>query len=279
MTLPYTHEQSAGNRAVMLEQNPQAWEDRMNAFIAQDARIIAFRGAGTVNGIDPAAAQKSTEMIVDYLSQSVEDGTPLVLMFDGDEDNRAKPDIGSVFGSVVDSLADKPNVFAVAAQTKGWYYPKAEGANLETATGMPIETYVFDGQDLEGKALAHDDFTQSEMLAGYKGYEQVFVGPAGPIAFNQLRDTSDKAEASRLAEIGPLTVTVIEAPNNAALDVTLQEQLSAAKDDAARAKVQAKILQRTEQPYGALCTQAGEFSVDTAQFPGLAFQIVSASVK
>ncbi|MDB5184297.1 MAG: hypothetical protein JWN38_105 [Candidatus Saccharibacteria bacterium] len=251
----------------------------MNAFMAQGARIIAFRGAGTVNGIDPAAAQRSTEMIVNYLSQSIEDGTPVVLMFDGDEDNRAKPDIGSVFGSVVDSLADKPNVFAIAAQTKGWYYPKTEGANLETATGTPIDTYVFDGHDLNGKDLVHDDFTQSAALAGYKGYEQVFVGPAGPIAFNQLRDISDKTVVNRPAETGPLTVTVIETPNNGALDATLQEQLSAAQDDEARAKIQAKITQRSELPYGALYTSAGEFSVDTTQYSGLAFQVTSALAK
>jgi len=47
------------DRAVMLEQDPQAWEARIDAFKAQGASIVAFRGAGAVNGIDPEAAKKN----------------------------------------------------------------------------------------------------------------------------------------------------------------------------------------------------------------------------
>jgi hypothetical protein len=187
-------------------------------------------------------------------------------MFDGDEDNREKPDVGAVFGAVADALKDKPNVVAMAAQTKGWYYPKSDGAALESANGTPYETFVFP-DDMPG---SHAAVTQSEALARYSGYEQVFVGPAGPIAFNQLQDVNDKAVGR---EAGPMRVTVIETPLNHQLDQVFQGQLEAASDDTARAKVQAKIDQRAAQPYGALFSPEGELAVQPNQYPNLDIQV------
>lgn len=251
-------------RALIMDQSAEQWHSRMEALMADGARIITFRGAGTVNGIDPAAANAATEMITKYVSDLAEGGSTVAIMFDGDEDNRKKPDVGAVFGAVADAFKDSPNVVPITAQKQGWYYPKSEGAALESASGTPYETYVFP-DNLPG---SHAVLTQSEALAKYPGYEQIFVGPAGPIAFNQLQDVNDKA-AGRSSEVGPMKVTVLETPLNHELDQVFQNQLEAAGDDEARAKVQAKIDQRTAHPYGALFTPQGEIGFDPNQYSNL----------
>lgn len=253
-------------RAVMMDQEANEWHSRMEGLMADGAHIVTFRGAGTVNGIDPTSAAAATEAITQYVSSLAEEGSTVAIMFDGDEDNRERPDVGSVFGAVADAFKDKSNVVAITAQTKGWYYPKSDGAALESATGTPYETYVFP-DDMPG---SHAALTQSESLAKYPGYEQVFVGPAGPIAFNQLQDVNDKA-AGR--ESGPMRVTVLEAPLNHQLDQVFQGQLEAASDDTARTKVQTKIDQRAAHSYGALFTPEGALGFEPNQYPSLDIQV------
>lgn len=240
------------------------WNERTEALIAKGARIITFRGAGSVNGIEPRAAEAATSLLRDYVASITAEGTPVVLMYDGDEDNREKPDIGSIFGGLVDSLGDDLKVTAIAAQTEGWYSPKVKDGPIETAAGTPLETYVFP-DDTPG---AHASLTQSDTLANYSGYEQVFVGPAGPIAFNQLGDLSQKA-AHRPVEAEKVKVTVLATPNNPMLDGDLHAQLDAASDERVRAKIASKLEQRAQQPYGAFFTTDGEFSVDVNQFPDI----------
>lgn len=252
----------------MMERDAHEWHGRMDELMTDGARIITFRGAGTVNGIDPTSATAATEAITQYVSDLAEEGSTVAIMFDGDEDNRDKPDLGSVFGAVADTFKDTPNVVPMTAQTKGWYYPKSEGAALESATGTPYETYVFP-DDMPG---SHAALTQSKALVQYPGYEQVFVGPAGPIAFNQLQDVNDKA-ADRSSEAGHMKITVLEAPINHELDQALQGRLETASDEQARAKVQAKIDQRAVHPYGALFTPQGELGFELSQYPNLDIQV------
>lgn len=201
------------------------------------------------------------------------EGTPVALIFDGDGDNRQKPDIGSVFGSLADSLSENPLVTAIAAQTEGWYSPSVEGGAIESATGKPYETYIFP-DDLPG---SHASLTQSSALVSYPNYEQVFVGPAGPIAFNQLEDLNSKT-TGRPEDAGPVKVTILETPNNPELDFELTSQLNtAANDEQKKAKIQAKIAQRKEQPYGALFTKDGKFSLDVSQYPNITFNVALAA--
>ncbi len=162
MNQPSPHEapMPVNHEAVRLSPDLHEWHERTDALMAQGARIITFRGAGTVNGIEPSAAEAATTMLHDYVTSITSDGTPVVLMYDGDGDNRQKPDVGSVFGGLVDSLSEDPNVTAIAAQTEGWYSPKTPNAPIESATGKPFETYVFP-DDLPG---AHASLTQSEAL-------------------------------------------------------------------------------------------------------------------
>jgi len=257
------------NEAIKLGVDIRQWNERTEALMTEGARIIAFRGAGTVNGIDPSAAGKATTTLHDYVTSITADGTHVALMYDGDGDNREKPDVGSIFGGVVDSLGDNPRVTAIAAQTEGWYSPTTENGAIESAGGKPFETYVFPDA-LPG---SHTSLTQSDALVAYPGYEQVFVGPAGPIAFDQLGDLSQKAAAHRPADAGSVKVTVLETRNNAAIDGELQAQLGMAADEQTRTKVEAKISQREQQPYGALFTPAGEFAVDANQYPSVDFNV------
>ena len=70
-----------------------------------------------------------------------------------------------------------------------------------------------------------------------------------------------------------MRVTVLETPINHGLDQAFQDQLEAATDDEARAKIQAKIEQRAEHPYGALFTPEGELGFEPSQYPNLDIQI------
>lgn len=272
--LPQPHAQDTlpkvSPEATMLDADLRQWNERTEALMGQGARIITFRGAGTVNGIEPGAAEAATATLQEYVKSITDEGTPVVLMYDGDEDNREKPDVGSVFGGLVDSLADNPKVTAIAAQTKGWYYPRTEGGPIESASGKPYETYVFP-DDTPG---SHASLTQSDKLVGYAGYEQVFVGPAGPIAFNQLKDLSDKT-AQRPAEMGEVPVTILVTPNNPGVGEALSAQLATTTDEQAREKIAAKLTQREQQPYGALCMPTGEFAVDPTQYPGIKLTVAA----
>src|SRR5262245_45755984 len=121
--------------AIMLETDLNRWHQRMEGFMAQGARIIAFRGAGSANGIDPPAAEAIGLSLNKYVTELTVDGTPVVLMYDGDDDVRDRPDLGSVFGVLVDRQADNPLVTALAVQTSKWYKPKSEGAAIASANG------------------------------------------------------------------------------------------------------------------------------------------------
>lgn len=255
--------------AVFLGADLEPWNREVAALIAEGAQIITFRGAGTVNGIEPAAAGEMVRRLNMYVETITSGGRTVALMYDGDGDNRERPDVGSVFGTLVDSLSGNPRVRAIAAQTQGWYNPTVERGPIMSATGKAYETYVFD----DGLPGAHESLTQSEALVAYPGYEQVIVGSAGPIALRQLADLSHKA-SNRSTEAEPMHVTVYEAPLNPAVEVDLQTKLVATTDEQVRANTTAKLEQRHNQPYGALFTPDGRFAVDEAQFPGISFSVV-----
>ncbi|HKU19121.1 MAG TPA: hypothetical protein VJP80_07710 [Candidatus Saccharimonadales bacterium] len=254
--------------AIRMDTGIHEWDERTDALIAEEAHIITFRGAGTVNGIEPHAADRATDLLHDYVTSIRATGKPVALMYDGDTDNRARPDLGYVFGSLVELLGN--DVTAIAAQKEGWYNPVTENGAIKSAGGRPYETYVFPDELLGG----HGTLTQSERLITYSGYEQYFVGPAGPMAFSQLTDLSKKA-SSRLTELGlgPIPVTVLETPNNPAIGDDLIAQLNTA-DEQTRAEIAAKLAQRERQPYGALFTPEGELAIDASHFPGIELNII-----
>ncbi len=192
-------------------------------------------------------------------------------MYDGDEDRRDRPDIGSVFGQLADEFNKDTGVIAIAAQTKSWYSPPSTDAPISSANGTPFETYVF-SDELEG---AHKSLTQSVQLVKYPNYSQVFVGPVGQIGLEQLHDVSDKAVLYRDPNLPGVKVEVFITPNNPDVDTDLASKLEAAKDNPdLTEKIRAKIEQRQNR-YGLLCTPQGFFGVPLAEFPGIAFSVGS----
>ena len=258
------------SEALRIGLNLKPWENRVQQLMDSGARIFTFRGAGSINGIEPGSCEKAVVAIRDRILAIREQGIPVALMYDGDGDNRAKPDIGVVFGKLADLFHKDKGVVVIAAQTEGWYGPPTEKAPIKSASGTLYETFVF-GDALEGK---HASLTQSAALAAYKHYEQFFVGPAGQIAFSQLQDLSEKAASHRSADL-PLKVTVFGTSNNSTIGEELERQLKAAEgNDQLIGKITPKLEQRKGHPYGFLFTPDGEFNVDASKYPGISFAVV-----
>lgn len=100
----YEQDNVPKHEAIKLDMDLQQWNERTKDLMDQNARIIAFRGAGTVNGIEAGAASSAIDLLREYVDQITAEGTPVALMYDGDGDDRAKPDIGSIFGGLADAL-------------------------------------------------------------------------------------------------------------------------------------------------------------------------------
>lgn len=270
-------------QAFMLEDNLDIWHSRMEELMVAGTRIIALRGAGSANGIEPTAADAITEILYKYVAELTESGTPVALMYDGDEDVRENPYLGSVFGVLADSLASNPSVTTIAVQTKNWYEPKTEGSALASVTGTQYETYVFNkdmpeiGPNLQDRGMAHSALTQSEALVLYPNYEQIIIGAAGLIAGSQLHDLAAKA-LGRSQTAGPVPVTLLVAPINPNLDERLRYTAQHDPSETRRARAADKIIQRQEYPYGVLCSPEGEFNLNEAEYTNISFKPILLSI-
>ena len=87
-SLPAANQEPSPGRVTFMETDLKPWEERMEGLMAEGARIIAFRGAGSANGIEPGAAAEITSMLQAYVTELTEAGQPVVLMYDGDDDVR-----------------------------------------------------------------------------------------------------------------------------------------------------------------------------------------------
>ncbi|HSW75123.1 MAG TPA: hypothetical protein VLG16_04645 [Candidatus Saccharimonadales bacterium] len=258
--------------ANFLETDLQPWRSRMESLAKQGAIIIALHGAGSATGIKPKVAESMASLLEDYVSLRA-DGRTVVLISDGDHDNRQYPDVGAVFGMLADRFVDESNVIPIAVQTTEWYRPKTPGAALCSDKGTPYETYIFNkdmpeiGGHLSGRAQAHSALSQSDALVAYPFYEQVVLGAAGSATVNQLHDLSRRA-SERGAGAKPVSVTIVAAHNNPALKERLEARLG--DPDPARDEITRKKLARhASSPYGLLCTITGEPAL--AGYPGLSF--------
>lgn len=235
------------HKAERMDESAEAFHSRMGQLMAEGRDIFVFRGAGTKNGIAVEDVPGAVDKIMANLQTSLDAGRKVAIMFDGDEDNREKPDVGAVFGLVADLVKDNENVAAIAAQQESWYYPDTEGGDLKSATGTPYETFVFPDSTPGG----HASLTQSKDLAQYENYKQFFVGPAGAIAGDQLRDLNEKAQGR--PEDKKVEVIAIATHNNGNLSQEFEEKAKAADESGDTAKAdgfRATLKQREEQPYG-----------------------------
>lgn len=255
--------------ARMLGEDLTSWHNRMAELMQQGAHIIALRGAGSVNGIHTMEAEIATALVLDEIMELIDKNDPVALIYDGDTDDRERPDIGAIFGLMADHLQDFEGVSCLAVQSEGWYSPHAPGAALRSASGVPYETFVF-SDALSG---AHSELSQSDLLVGYERYRQVFVGPAGRIAAQQLEDLNRRAAQSQRR----VPVTIIKTSNNPTLDDALRAKLSDASETE-RQTIEAKIAARAEWPYGLLFTQKGTPRYRAEDYPFLAFNVISSTL-
>lgn len=262
-------------QANFLKTDLQPWHNRMESLMKQNAAVIALRGAGSATGIEPKAAESMVFLLGNHVQELVAEGRPVVLISDGDDDDRQYPDVGAVFGMLADIFADDPNVVPISVQTTSWYKPKVPDAALCSDEGTPYETYIFDkdmpeiGEHLSGRAQAHSALSQSDALVAYPRYEQVVLGAAGSATVNQLHDLSRRA-LEQGPNTRPVYIAIIGAHNNPALKDKIEAKLD--NPDPLRDEITRKKLARhASSPYGLLCTTTGELALDPADYPGLSF--------
>lgn len=262
-------------KAEFLDEKAEKFHDRMDELMSEGREIFVFRGAGTNNGISLEDAPRAAERVIILLREALDAGRKVVIMYDGDEDNRDKPDIGSIFGMLADTFKDNPDITPITAQKEGWYYPKTDGAALESAGGTPYETYVLpDSAPLKNGAAYPDltpqtDLTQSESLAKYDKYQQIFVGPAGPIAAAQLGDLNEKASGHNVS------VLAIATRNNPQLtsEFAAKKQTATEAGDAKKTAVLDAIIAQRELPFGALYSASGERALSPNDYPNLTIEM------
>jgi len=264
---PPAHEQeeTESPRAEIMDEKAEAFHNRMSQLVAEDRDIFVFRGAGTKNGIAPEDADKAVAIIVEMMQRGLDAGHKLAIMFDGDEDNRKKPDVGAIFGMVADALKDNPDVAMIAAQQQSWYDWGNTGKTdpIASAAGTPFETFVFP-DNMPG---SHAALTQSRELANYANYRQIFTGPAGAISSDQLRDLDKKVEGGNRVE-----VLAIATHNNPALTEEFQQKLAAAEESGDTEKADGfrkTLTQREKEPFGIMYTQEGDIAIDRKEYPHL----------
>jgi hypothetical protein len=247
------------------------WE-KIAAFIREKyPHIIALRGAGTNNGIDKKSADELLEKeLVPRIKQNIETG-PVAIMFDGDQDSLAKPDIGYIMGRLRDEFKDmnSDQLLFAAAQKKSWYYPSAPEGNLGNANNQEYFTYVFEDGKYPGE---HNSFTQSKELVDGEGYEQWYIGASGDIANEQLSDYNNK-----ISEGGKRKAIVFKAPINQELTPAFEQKLNDAKKDGDQAKIEKfeKVLEQRQSPYGVHWNSDGTPKVDPESYRNLDLEFVS----
>ena len=231
-----------------------AWDMSTRMAMRRSSEIIALRGAGSTGGIDPSAADRVLDdLLIPRFVQLREQNRPVVVMYDGDPDDPARPDIGYIAGRLLDRFGHhvaSGNMTFMTAQASDWYYPPEPGSNLANAHGLPFDTYVFPRGEYQGD---HNRFTQSDLLVAYPRYRQLYVGAAGQLAAGQMVDYCNRVPAG-----GNVNVTVIRALINGALDREIGDKLAAAVDDAKRQKFTAMLEQRRRK-YGAHWGEDGRF--------------------
>ena len=223
------------------------WNIEMERRMGRDEPILALRGAGSVNGIGRAAADRLLEQ---QLFPAFDD-EPGTILFDGDPDDPQKPDIGYIAGRLHDRYGN-----VLAAQADNWYYPPDPGSNLANANRQPYPTYVFKRGRYPGD---HNHFTQSEGLAKYDRFGLLIVGAAGAIATSQMTDYARKVPHG-----GRVNITAIRALQNEALTAEIGLQYANAVTEKDRAKFQQKLEQRRDR-YGKLWNNDGRFNTEIMQ--------------
>lgn len=262
---------SLESRLAYKDDGRKTWDRLVEEIIAREGSVIALRGAGSVNGIDPAVAGRLVESeIIPRLKELISAGEKVTILFDGDADNPSKPDIGFIAGRILDQFGkDQVDLVVVTAQKESWYNPSTPNANLANAHAVQAVTYVFPEGEYPGD---HNSFTQDVQLVASPRYQQWYIGASGNIASEQLVDFNAKVPANETRE-----VILFRASNNAVLDEELQAKLvlaQAASDDIKVTKLLAQLEQR-QNVYGVHWDNNGFPTIDSNKFPNLNLTFVT----
>lgn len=249
----------------MIDDGKATWNQLVDQLLAKKGKFIALRGAGSINGMDPAEIDHLLEQeLIPRVQQSVDAGETVTIFYDGDTDSPEKPDIGHVAGRLLDVFGNnQKGVIFLAAQKRSWYYPSQEGGYLTNAHGQNFLTYVFEDGIYPGD---HNEFTQDRRLVESDDYEQWYIGASGQIAESQLHDYNNKVPDDQKRR-----VTLFRIRNNPKLDDEIRTRLQDAQVESDLTKVekfQGQLKQR-EHIYGVHWDNMGMPIVDRVQFPKL----------
>lgn len=249
----------------------KTWNKVVDQIISKDGRIIALRGAGSINGADPEESRRMLqEELIPLIEQLLAAGEQVTFLFDGDSDSPDKPDIGYFAGRLLDKFGNSQDkVLFVAAQKRSWYYPPKEGGNLTNANGADYLTYVFEDGRYPGD---HNAFTQDTRLVSSGKYEQWYIGASGDIATSQLSDFNDKVPQGEKR-----SATLFRVHNNSALDSEINSKLEVAQaaNDVAKVDKFTKQLAQRQNIYGSHWGNGGDSTLSVDKFPNLDISLVS----
>lgn len=268
--MPDLTAESLRSRMAMIDDGKKTeWNALVDQILSKKGRIIALRGAGSINGADPAESNRLLEnellpRIQNYLAR----GEHVTFLFDGDPDDPKKPDIGYFAGRLLDTFGNNQNgVDFVTAQKRSWYYPSTEKGNLANAHGRDYVTYVFADDKYPGD---HNAFTQDARLVASPKYEQWYIGASGDIATSQLEDFNAKVHAGHKK-----TAVLFRVHNNKALSAEISKKLTEAQGDEAKFAKFTKQLAQRDRVYGAHWDNNGNPVLDVKSFPKLNIQFVA----
>jgi len=231
------------------------WMTDIAEAIDQDSTVYTVRGVGATGRMEQDAFDRIMGALVPLVAEE-RTKRPVLILYDGDTDNPEAIDIGHIVGALADEFRGKRKrsqhkVSFKAAQMRTWYGPLVPEANLASHNLSPIKTYVFEPGLHPGE---HSWFTQSDQLAAYPRYHQLYIGASGAIAAEQM--------FTYLAKVPPghnPNITLFRAQVDRAYSKEIGEKLRAAKTEADRQKLERMEAQRTTNPFGMLHTSLGIF--------------------
>lgn len=255
----------------IFDDSHEAWNKIVDQIRLNEEKVIVLRGAGSVNGAEKSDADLLLEkQLIPRIEAILNSGKKVVIMYDGDDDNMDKPDIGYFMGRLLDRYGNGQNgVTFVAAQKRSWYYPKKENGNLGNAHGLYYLTYVFE----DGVYLGdHSTFTQDQRLVEISGYEQWYIGACGDIATGQLIDLNKKVPAGQKRQ-----AIIFRVRNNPGLDHEIENKLKVAESAHDPVKI-AKFKKQLEQRlriYGTYWDNEGKSTIGAESFPNQSLVLIS----
>lgn len=236
------------------DDDKKSWDLLVDYFESENYQVIALRGAGSINGIEKDEADKILRSdLIPRIDKLIRAGRKVVMMYDGDQDSLDKPDIGYIAGRLLDHFGNSPNkLLFITAQKRSWYYPQAEGGNLNNVKQKQFVTYVFDNDKYEGD---HNQFTQDSRLVEADGYEQWYIGASGDIATSQLADFNNKVSDGQRR-----VATIFRLKNNSKLDEEIRQKLNVA-EGVNVAKFERQLAQR-QRIYGTHWDNEGNSTIE-----------------